>query len=337
MFKNRSIKTNFQANQTSEHQFVHVCMAELCNNAGFPKTNDLVQRDLAFLCDQIESKTGVLISLSTIKRLLKGQFSRLPQIATLDAIAVTAGYQNWQHFKTSKNLEGKLTKSETVLPSRNGAKMLNRTMFLWTTPVLLIIVSLFIMMRSRKSGLANVDKAKFSMRKVTGNDVPNTVVFSYDVDSVTADSFFIQQSWDWNRRVQVFKHNYTLTDIYYEPGYHTAKLIANNKIIKTVDVSIPTDRWMFYAKETTGKSQPKYIAANGVKSPSLKLTKDDLTKSKIDIQKEDAFVNVYFPSKIENSSDNFVLRFRIKVDELKNEACPFLMMRYSASGSSCIL
>jgi hypothetical protein len=325
MFKNRSTNTNTQANQMSEHQLVHVCMTELCKNAGFGGSTDLVQRDLEFLCDQIESKTGVIISLSTIKRLLKGQFSRLPQIATLDAIAVTDGYPNWQQFKTSKNLEGKVTKTTTVLPSRNGAKRLNRNMFLWTAPVLLIIVSLFIMMKGRKLALAGLDKAHFSARKVTGNDVPNTVVFSYNVDSVTADSFFIQQSWDRNRRVRVYKNNYTLTDIYYEPGYHTAKLIANDKIIKTMDVSIPTDRWMFYAKEGIFQTKPKYIEANGEKARAVKLTKDDLTKSNIDIQKEGVFVNVFFPSKIEYPSDNFVLRFRIKVDELKNEACPFLM------------
>jgi len=308
---------------------VNICMTELCKSAGFAHSNHLVQRDLVFLCDRIESQTGVIISLSTIKRLLNGQFSRLPQIATLDAIALTAGYQNWQQFKISKNPEvnqnGKANKEKSAPSAPNGAKTFNPRMFLWAAPILLIIVCLGIMMTTGKSGLAGVDKARFSARKVTGNDVPNTVVFSYNVDSVAADSFFIQQSWDRNRRVRVFKHNYTLTDIYYEPGYHTAKLIANDKIIKTVDVSIPTDRWMFYAKESIGKGSPKYIAADGVKARSLKLTKDDLAKSKIDIQKEDVFVNVYFPSQIENSSDNFVLKFRIKVDELKNEPCPFLM------------
>ncbi|MEI9809516.1 MAG: hypothetical protein WDO16_17520 [Bacteroidota bacterium] len=44
-----------------------------------------------------------------------------------------------------------------------------------------------------------------------------------------ADSFFIQQSWDKNRRVKIDKHSHTLTDIYYEPGYHIAKLIATTK------------------------------------------------------------------------------------------------------------
>lgn len=329
MFKNHSIKFKTQPKEPGEHQLVNICMKELCKNVGFANSNDLVQRDLVFLCDRIESQTGVIISLSTIKRLLNGQFSRLPQIATLDAIAVTAGYQNWQQFKISKNLEvnqnGKTYKEKPISRAPNGAKTFNVWMFLWAAPILLITVYLGVTMTAKKSGLAGVDKARFSARKVTGNDIPNTVVFSYNVDSVTADSFFIQQSWDRNRRVRVFKHNYRLTDIYYEPGYYTAKLIADDKIIKTVDVSIPTDRWVFYAKEGVVKGLPKYIAADGVKARSLRLTKEDLVKSRIDIQKENVFVNVYFPSQIKSSSDNFVLKFRIKVNELKNESCPFLM------------
>jgi hypothetical protein len=329
MFKSHSIEFKTQAKEPDEHWFVSICMKELCKSAGFADSSNLVQRDLAFLSDRIESHTGLIISLSTIKRLLNGQFSRLPQIATLDAIAVTAGYQNWQQFKSSKNLEvnqnGTANSEKPIHPTPNSAKKINARMVFWAAPILLIIVCLGVMMTVSKSGVAGVEKAKFSVRKVTGNDVPNTVIFSYNVDSVKADSFFIQQSWDRNRRVKVFKHNYTLTDIYYEPGYHTAKLIANKKIIKTVDVSIPTDRWLFYAKEGITKGLPKYITANSVKARSLKLTNDDLVKSRIDIQKENAFVNVYFPSQIESSSDNFVLKFQIKVDEVKNGPCPYFM------------
>ena len=329
MFKSHSIKFKTQAKADGEHRLVDLCMAELCKNTGFADSRNLVQRELVFLCDGIESKTGVIISLSTIKRLLNGQFSRLPQIATLDAIAVTAGYQNWQQFKISKNLDanqnGKGNKEKPAPPAHSGAKTFNARVLLWAVPVFLVVVCLGLMMTTRKPGLAGVDKARFSAKKVTGNDIPNTVVFSYNVDSVAADSFFIQQSWDRHRRVRVFKHNYTLTDIYYEPGYHMAKLIANDKIIKTFDVSIPTDRWVFYAKEGIAKGLPKYITADGSKKSSLGLTKDDLEKSKIDLQKENVYVNAWFPSRIESSSDNFVLTFRIKVDELKNEPCPFLM------------
>jgi len=172
-----------------------------------------------------------------------------------------------------------------------------------------------------KHAVANIDKAQFSAVKVTGNDIPNTVIFSYNIDSVTADSFFIQQSWDKNRRVRIDKHSHTLTDIYYAPGYHTAKLIANDQIIKTAAVSIPTDRWFFYAEKFPG-SRPSYIfPAKAFKNGSLQLTRDDLISSKIDLQQENQYVLAYYPSNIESSSDNFTLKFRIKVNELNNTSC----------------
>ncbi len=317
MFKSHSIKFKRQAKAGSEHALVNICMLELCKKAGFTDSKNLVQRDLMLLSERIETKTGVLISLSTIKRLLNGQFSRLPQIATLDAIAITAGYKNWPDFKSNNGRAEKVSEDKVTNPGKTKA--------LFSAGLLVIVAVVFwSVMTTGKSGPGNIDKARFSARKVTGNDIPNTVVFSYNIDSVQADSFFIQQSWDKNRRIKIYKHNYTLTDIYYEPGYHTAKLIANDKIIKTVDVSIPTNRWFFYAKEGIAKGQPKYIVPGGsVRDGLLKLTTDDLLKNKIDIQKENIFLNVYFPSRIKSSSDNFVLKFRIKVDVLKNDPCPY--------------
>ncbi|HEV3326005.1 MAG TPA: hypothetical protein VG052_10380, partial [Puia sp.] len=91
-----------QPNGIGEQELVKICIGELCKKAGLAGCDNLLQRDLHFLCDYIESETGVVISLSTIKRLQNGQFSRIPQIATLDAIARSAGYQNWQSFKSGR-------------------------------------------------------------------------------------------------------------------------------------------------------------------------------------------------------------------------------------------
>lgn len=297
-------------------------MAELCERAGFPDTGKLVQRDLNFLSEWIESKTGVLISLSTIKRLLNGQFSRLPQIATLDALAQSIGYENWQHFKGDNSR--KMTVIEETGPVR--VKFAPARTLLIAGLLLLAALGLLAVIRIRKPGGLNAGTAQFSVVKVTRNDLPNTVIFRYNIDDINADSFFIQQSWDRNRRVRIYKKNYTLTDIYYEPGYHTAKLIANDQIIRTFPVSIPTDRWLFYAKEKAPRSQPHYIlpAKNSIDG-SMQLTVDDLVNSKIDPQKDNAYLQVYFPSAIAYSSDNFTLTCRIKVNQCRNTSCPFLM------------
>lgn len=304
-------------------------MAELCTKAGFAAPHTLVQRDLEFLSGSIETNTGVLISLSTIRRLLNGQFARLPQIATLNAIAQSAGYLHWQDYRLQHAPGSKAVAGETNnIPAPAARRYwFSRIQFLLAAGLLIIVLGLLAMLKRGKSLVIHPGKAQFSAHKTTGNELPNTVVFNYNIDSIDADSFFIQQSWDRNRRVRIYKHNYTLTDMYYEPGYHTAKLIANDQVIKTRDVSIPTDRWFFYAKEKIPAARPVYIfPAKAWKNGSLQLTKEELLSSLTDTRKPNQYIYTYFPTRIENSSDNFVLRYRIRVHELIPAACPYLMV-----------
>jgi hypothetical protein len=315
----------------TEREWVKICMAELCRKAGFADCHNLVQRDLEFVSESIEAKTGVLISLSTIKRLLNGQFSRQPQIATLNAISLFLGYQNWQDFKQHKNRETVVTtpdkkpvEQKTVITHANNPTSFSRYLLVGSLLVVSVL-GLLAFLKSGKTKAGNFDKAQFSVHRTTPSDLPNTVVFNYNIDDVIADSFFIQQSWDKDRRVRIDKKNHTLTDIYYEPGYHVAKLIANDQVIKTMDVSIPTDRWFFYARERKPASLPVYITTTGIKNGILATNKEDVVSSGVDIGKEQLFLQVYFPTKIEYSSDNYVLHCRARVNEIKNNSCPFLM------------
>jgi len=306
-----------QSNSHNEHELVKICLSELCTRAGLPVPGDLVQRDMIALCDMIESNTGVMISLSTIKRLLNGQFARIPQIATLNAIALSAGYKDWRDFTQAK------APREPARPGPRSKPHSSPRLLIAGTVLMLVLLATLAVLMSHKPGPANIDKAHFSATKATGNDIPNTVIFKYNVDSVAADSFFIQQSWDRNRRVQVYKHNYTLTDVYYEPGYHTAKLIAGDKIIRTLPVSIPTNRWLFYAIENKPGSRPKYIMHRD--TGMLKLSTGELLASNIDLQKENVYCNTWFPSDIAYSSDNFTLKCRVRIKPVNNESCPRLM------------
>lgn len=126
-----------QAKSVGEQEVVKLAMEELCKKAGFADSEGMVQRDLEFLSESIESKTGVLISLSTIKRLIHGEFSRLPQIATLNAIAVYLGYQNWQSYKSTKSREPQTITSQQEyqkevkpIPAIQSAKVRIRDIFL---------------------------------------------------------------------------------------------------------------------------------------------------------------------------------------------------------------
>ena len=309
----------------SDQDLVKSCLREICKKNGFEDPASMTQRNFELISSEIEESTGVLLSVSTIKRLLNGDFSRIPQTTTLNAIAAYLGFKNWQEYKISiqKSPTGNEEK-RIVHPPKKYKIRVNWNWIGLAVIVFGIIVFFGFIKRSSKPA-SNYDKAQFSASKTTNNDIPNTVIFKYDLDKVNADSFFIQQSWDKRRRVKIDKNQHVFTDIYYEPGYHVAKLIANDSIIKTVDVSIPTDKWVYYAKERSGDNLPKYITVADKENKRLQISRENAINSLVNIEKENYYIMAYFPSRFESSSDNFILKCKVKVNEVRNNVCPSLM------------
>ncbi|RTL61046.1 MAG: hypothetical protein EKK37_02510 [Sphingobacteriales bacterium] len=315
----------------TEHELVKECMAAICKKNGFTRPSEMTYRDFEHISQELEEKTGTLISVSTIKRLLNGDFSRIPQTATLNAISNYLDFKNWQEYKIASHIPETKPVSVPVAQAKNsfipsitpGKLIYNK----WTSSLLAVAVLLMIFsfIKGKTSSVVSYKSASFSFKKTTANDLPNTVVFEYDVTGVEADSFFIQQSWDSTRRVRVDKSKHTLTDIYYEPGYHVAKLIANDSIIKTIDVSIPTDKWIYYAKERNFTSHPQYIKVSGFNNGYLTITKEDAEKSLINLEKENLYVMTYFPSSFNVSSDNYLFKSRVRVVNNRNISCASLM------------
>lgn len=230
----------------NDKELIQTCLREISVKAGYANPSSLRQRDIEHICDEIEKSTGILISLSTIKRLLNGQFNRLPQAATLNAITAYLGYENWQDFRM-KHTSNRVA-AHTSLPEaspKTAKRPLPYKILIPAAAVVIFLVTVSLSYFTRGVEITEKD-VLFSFKKTTSNDVPNTVVFTYDVSKVQGDSFFIQQSWDRDRRVKIEKDKHTLTDIYYEPGYHNARLIVNDKVVKTIDVSIPTNGWFFF-------------------------------------------------------------------------------------------
>jgi hypothetical protein len=165
----------------------------------------------------------------------------------------------------------------------------------------------------------------FSARKAVALGVPNSVVFHYNIDHVAADSFFIQQSWDPSRRVSIRKKTYTQTDIYYEPGYHRAKLIADGRIMKEIPVSIPADGWMAYSRPPAGKL-PQYIESPITGDGRLGVNPADLPASSIDPQADQYYFFSFFPPAPAGNGDGFTLKARLRLRTPKPEPCPKMMV-----------
>jgi len=321
---------------TSEQDLVKACLTEILRRNGYDDVSKLAQRDYEHISNAIEAKTTILISVSTLKRLLHGEFARIPQTATLNAISTYLGYKSWQDFKLSlrpkvvSQIVNEVPTSARVLYQTKKLTPFNRIKQITAISLgaLSVVIAVLFIRYAPGNSPGNYDKATFSAEKTTSNEIPNTVIFHYNIDDVKADSFFIQQSWDVNRRVRIFKNNYTLTDIYYEPGYHLAKLIANDSIIKTVDVSIPSDEWFIFAIEPKPRSNPEYIkpTLSLVNNGVMALNEKDLVANQIDKGKEKKYVYTLFPADLHVKSDNYSFKTRVKMHEVRNNFCPTLMV-----------
>lgn len=306
----------------SEREYITLCKQLIEEKFHFQNGGgSLRQRDLEWLADNIEESSGIKLSLSTLKRIWKKDYDQMPHPSTLDALASLLGYKNWQDFKLSQNLfEDSVAKQQ---------KMSNRIFTPWTIlPVAIFAVALswLIAFRSGKQDkqkLVIKGPVSFTGNKTVSQGVPNTVIFNYDVSNVEADSFFFQQAWNNMEKVKIDPKGHSHSNIYYYPGFHKAKLIANDSIIKRFRVHITTDGWLPLIRYTSAQDNvPVYIKKNKPQGDSvLHISRNDLIASDVNVEKN--FVLSYYNVReFENThSDNFSIDTRIIYDS-STIACP---------------
>ncbi|HMS71155.1 MAG TPA: hypothetical protein PKD18_23580 [Saprospiraceae bacterium] len=299
-----------------EQQMVMACVQQIFISNGYENLSTISHRDYNLVAEEIAEKTGILISVSTIKRLLKGQFSKAPQVSTLNALATYIGYKNWQEYKQHSKPNIQVIQKTNLNINWKKASYL-------TASILMISLCVYVL----RSNTANTQKEEsFSFTKTTSNNLPNTVVFNYDVSEIPGDSFFIQQSWDINRRVKIDPNAHTLTDIYFEPGHHIAKLIVNDQVIKTLPVKITTAEWFCYVKSPDFSSLPIYLQTKyNFEGRKLSLTEKDLVEAKVSVEEEKYIYLSLIPKDAYKTGENFTFRARARLHEYRANHCPFIL------------
>jgi hypothetical protein len=308
----------------SDKQLVRLCLDELCGKMGYIDRSKISQSDLEHLCYLIEENTKTVISPSTLKRVFVEKFERLPQIATLDALTKFLGYSGWQDFKARKVNS---TNEQTVAPietpkfERKTTRLTTyRNLGLVSGAIILIAFLFLTMKKNLKSD------AKFSVQKIVSQDVPANVIFNYDIDDIEGDSFYIQPSWNKQMRIKIDKKNHTQTETYYEPGYHTAKLICDNKVLKQALVHITTKGWVGYSKVNFSDPYPQYFQRETIVRDSvLGLNLSGLKANGIEIRNDKIYYYACFPDSLEINSDNFTLTARVRMNPVKPTLCPWII------------
>ena len=298
-----------------EDAYIALCKEKIEKKFAFGNGNGYTQRDLESLALIIEEKTGINLSLSTLKRLWKGEFKQRPQIATLNGLASVLDYNDWQDFKL---------KNQPVEMAQQHIHT-KRPRWLWVfigfVTVLGITALLLLPGRIKVSGPIH-----FTAEKTVTKGIPNTVIFKYDLTNVEANHFYFQQSWNTEHRVAIDPKGNAFTSIYYEPGYHRAKLFANDSLIAMQPVHILSDGWepnIYYNGED---NEPiNFKNEDFIQDGQLHLNPELLSKRNVNLS-HSFYTRVSISEDFKISSNNFSLLTRLKVDSISVKLCPWMQM-----------
>jgi hypothetical protein len=235
---------------------IQVCLTEIEQQLGWGENSTWTHQDFEELSECIYNKTKVRLSVTTLKRLWgKVAYTSSPTLQTLNTLAAFAGYSTWRDFKvahTKTVLPTGQDIQESVIAEQIHAELPHEThwsrksyKYFYPFIFLLVLVTIGLLSYGLIFKTFSVDPSKiqFSSQPVTLG-LPNTVIFHYDAIASPSEDIAIQQSWDERMRENVSKEGHQYTTTYYYPGYHRAKLLINNKIIKEHDVYIKTDGWL---------------------------------------------------------------------------------------------
>jgi len=221
---------------------IEQCRALIGNSLGWGDAAYWTNEDFDKLSESIFDKTGIRLSVSTLKRVWgKVRYDSSPNMGTLNALARYAGFEGWRDFlQTPQPAPPQQSIAPPPTPPQPAPRRKN------TTPIILATIAIVTLLSLLSARLIHPDKTtgplRFEARR-TSDNLPNSVVFDYNATSFNPHSVIIQQSWDARRRESVDPAGTQHTSLYYSPGYFRAKLIVDGEIKKETDVFIPSKGW----------------------------------------------------------------------------------------------
>lgn len=273
--------------------------------------------DFEKLSDAIAEKTGVSLSVSTLKRIFgKVQYKSKPALNTLNALAQFLDYSDWRDF-IAKNTENKAEVSQPVLevvrtsePQKWNYRILTFTIL---SLISLSILGFLVMSQKPKY---SADDFSFRSKTMLTKGLPNSVVFDFDASKASdQDSIFICQTWDIRRKVLVNKNDKHHSAIYYYPGYFRAKLMIGDEIVKEHDIQIKTDGWLGLVEAEWGV-QPLYFKSSEILRPGgIEVNEDLLQKYQLALSPEAPLIRLFNQKDLKGIlTNNFTFETELKSD-----------------------
>jgi hypothetical protein len=297
------------------------CLKKIETQLNWGESIDWTNRDFELLSEQIAGKTGVTLSIVTLKRIWgRIRYDNKPTQTTLNTLAKFIGYAEWRCFKQAYiGLADRIgidpmQQARAEKMDHTGEKR-NRYFPAMGIGVLLFMGLLFYFILYKQIAAANLNPEyyDFSSKTTVTDGLPNSVVFEYDAKRAKAtDTVRIQQSWDKRLSQVVSRTGNRHTSIYYYPGFFRAKLTVNGQIMAEHDIAIKTHGWLPMIEQAT---VPVYLAeADARRDNKFGLPLTVLEKNHIPLQPETPWVSYCQVKEFDSSllTDNFILETKIR-------------------------
>jgi len=245
-----------------EQQLVQKCLLQIEEKLGWGSSEQWHNDVFIELSERVLNQTRVQLSPTTLKRVWgKIEYNSAPSISTLNALSQFAGYLNWRDFKNKSNVKEPSWIERKISP--------NLRVIVTSAAILTVVfVSLYSMIGAQEAVInKDYSNVTFSSRVLT-NDLPNSVVFDFNLKGIQSESLYIQQFWDKTKTIKLKEDQHQATGIYYFPGYFRSKLLVDGQIIKEHDLFISTNDWV---GTVDYKPVPKYIDEKQLLSEGLSM------------------------------------------------------------------
>jgi hypothetical protein len=223
------------------------CISEIEQKLGWGDSASWSDRDFDQLSELINSRTSVLLSQITLKRLWgRIHYPHSPSIATLDALAKFCGYENWRECAQpipNPNADKVETEKPGYIKSRK----------VWVILIALPILALLVFFFSTSS---SVSKNELIINPTTATGVPVKIDFKYQLVKKPLRTAFIWPTWEQKDLIKLEDQKGSVEYVYHYPGFYRTKLTLDGLLLKEQDLQINTNGWLACVEQPT---QPLYF------------------------------------------------------------------------------
>ncbi|MBC7890940.1 MAG: hypothetical protein H7Y12_01890 [Sphingobacteriaceae bacterium] len=300
---------------STEESLLEHCRRLIETQLGWGSARMWSHADFVALSEKIFGSTGVQLSHTTLKRIWgRVRYESAPTLATLNALAQFAGYENWRAFQQKSadaqplDQEDAVFLSPTLPPTRTSTHW-----WMASAGILLLVLALLWAFRRQPQRL-RYGAVTFTSQPVAVG-IPNTVLFRYDARDSNADSVFIQQSWDPRRRFRVDKQRHEYASTYYYPGYFRAKLVLNDSVVREHDLYLRSEGWLATLDREPILAGPIPVYFRKPQRPdgTVGLGEADLRNQRVDTTKEIPWTSLFNVQDLGGvSGDDFTFETRLR-------------------------